>query len=94
MEDLGDIYKYIITIPKQGTLTFSLHKDGYLSDKLDDYLKDITNSKINDIFKNQTYNDIYNHTFNADVPSLKFEYKQIDKPFSKEYDKEKRRFKG
>lgn len=89
MNVVGNIHKYVITIPKKGTLTFSLHKDGYLSDKLDEYLNNITGSNLNDIFKNQTYNDIYNHTFNENVEPLKFEYKQIDKPFSKEYDEEK-----
>lgn len=93
MNVVGNIHKYVITIPKKGTLIFSLHKDGYLSDKLDDYLNDISDSNINDIFKNQTYNDIYNHTFNENVEPLKFEYKQIDKPFSKEYDEEKEQLK-
>ena len=93
VEDLGDIHKYIITIPKKGTLTFSLHKNGYLSEDLSKWLENINGSELNDIFKNQTYNDIYNYSFATNVEPLKFEYKQINKPFSKEYDDEKEELK-
>ena len=92
MEDKKDIRNYKITIPKKGVITFSLYEDDYLSPEIDNYLKDIENNNINDIFKNQTYENIYNHESNNHNDSLKFTYTPIN-PFSKEYDDEKEQLK-